>query len=110
MSDTQVTDDVIDADAPATDAPTDAPTTDARANLRAQVAAQAQAAKTETPRFAPAPGFDWAPVPTGGQVCTCLSRPNARGEAFHYLVYRTRGKDIAIPLSAIYAAEEAGQF
>lgn len=76
---------------------------------RERVQAQAAAAKAEVPRFTLDSGAEWRDVGTGGKVAICNSRPNAAGKSYTYAVYQPKnGREVAVPLAAIYALEEAG--
>lgn len=94
------------------DAPTPEPdaATPAQASPRERALAQVRAKAAEAPRFTPDADVEWVRTTTGGEIARCNSRPNARGESFLYLVYRVRGREVAIPLAAIYEALDAEQF
>jgi hypothetical protein len=104
-------------DAPVEDAPVegtpDAPASDptpitAGMSRRDRVKAEAAARKAEVPRFTLDEGADWRETGTG-RVAVCNSRPNAQGKSFTYAVYQPKnGREVAIPLAAIYSLEEAG--
>jgi hypothetical protein len=98
-----------------TPAPVAGPVTRADAR-RARAAEQARNAQ-KVERFALDAGAEWRPVglPEGAepradtpQIAVCNSTPNAAGESFLYVVYRARGREIAIPLAAVDALLQAG--
>jgi len=72
--------------------------------------AEKAASEVVAPAYTPMEGTEWTTVPGGlGDVCVCLSAPNRNGKSYPYLVSRRNGRMTAIPLMAVYAAQDAGQ-
>jgi hypothetical protein len=91
------------ADAPSTDAPVRPPVT------TGDVPAPEQAAKAEkAEKFTLDAGAEWHECVGKAEIGVCNSIANAAGESFLYVVYRTKGREIAIPVHALDKVLAAG--
>jgi hypothetical protein len=113
---------VTGADAPSTDAPVRPPVTtgdvpapattpvrpltkaDARRARAAEQAAKAEKAE----KFTLDAGAEWHECVGKAEIGVCNSIANAAGESFLYVVYRTKGREIAIPVHALDKVLAAG--